>query len=258
MDPEQTIAALVSRNEQLKHENEKMKLMVSDLTGRIHSFSKILGESTEGNPRSLCQTTYDERQSSEDLHRSKHVYRTSSPIDLRSFIQNSICIDTSELGCPAEYPHNVKERILGEIAHQLDRSILSHVFLGQKRFYGFKTLNIPDKIIELSIHPLSGKVDKGYQLYLTQRYTELMEQLKQLGYKITLHPTFIEFVVNTYGILKDKPDEIQTMKYNNPETLRKIIMTTAPVKLQEDLLLLLKCLCHLAEKKNKPPFNFYR
>lgn len=41
------------------------------------------------------------------------------------------------------------DRLLGEIAYQLDRRILSHVFQGHKRLYGFTLLNIPEKITEV-------------------------------------------------------------------------------------------------------------
>lgn len=81
-----------------------------------------------------------------------------------------------------------------------------------------------------------------------------MEQLKQLGYKITLHPHFTEFIVNTYGILKERPAEnsTQARDYNNSEYLRNLIVTTAPRKLKKDLLLVLTCLCHVAKRDRKP------
>lgn len=40
-------------------------------------------------------------------------------------------------------------RLFGEIAYQLDRRILSHVFQGNKRFYGFTLVNIKVKITEV-------------------------------------------------------------------------------------------------------------
>lgn len=81
-----------------------------------------------------------------------------------------------------------------------------------------------------------------------------MMQLNHLGYKATLHPVFIEFIVNTYGILKEKPDKYsnQAIDYNNPDFARKVIMTTAPEKLQKDLLVVLTCLCFMAERDRKP------
>lgn len=100
---------------------------------------------------------------------------------------------------------------------------------------------------------MTGTVDKGYQLHLTQRYSDLMKQLSQLGYKTNLHPAFTEFIVNTFGILKDKTsDNIYMTDYNNPEFLRKMIMDTAPEKLQKDLLLVLDCLRNMAERDRRP------
>uniref|UniRef100_A0A7N8XX36 Speriolin C-terminal domain-containing protein n=1 Tax=Mastacembelus armatus TaxID=205130 RepID=A0A7N8XX36_9TELE len=199
--------------------------------------------------------------------------RTSSPVDLKSFIQSSMHTDTNETAevqsCQADNPPEVKgdkyshifcichinfsyflvvlDRLLGEIAYQLDRRILSHVFQGHKRLYGFTLLNIPDKIIEVRSYD-------GYRVHLTQRYSNLMDRLNQLGYKATLHPPFTEFIVNTYGILKERPGEYSTQAkvYNNPDFLGKLIMSTAPRKLQKDLLLVLTCLCNMAEKDRKP------
>lgn len=46
-------------------------------------------------------------------------------------------------------PGAARERLLGEIAYQLDKRILCYIFQGHRRLYGFTLLNIPDKIIEV-------------------------------------------------------------------------------------------------------------
>lgn len=93
-------------------------------------------------------------------------------------------------------------------------------------------------------------MDEAYRHHLTQRHGSLMQRLNQLGYKATLHPIFAEFIVNSYGILKEKRSD--GAYFNNPDILRKIIMTTAPRKLQRDLLIMLSCLCNMAEEDGKP------
>ncbi|XP_054477387.1 speriolin-like protein [Anoplopoma fimbria] len=266
---DQTVGALVAKNEQLGRENDLLKSMLSvvkenvDLRARLQSSNNDTLEevtvcSASGrHPSSLWQSTF-ERQFRKDLQH--HEQRTSSPVDFKSFIQNSVHADSSERpefqSCQADFTPEVKgpDRLLGEIAYQLDRRILSHVFQSHKRLYGFTLLNIPEKIREVSTHPLTGKLDEGYQLNLTQRHTDLMERLSQLGYKTALHPPFTEFIVNTYGILKERPGEnsCQAIDYNNPDFLMKLTMNTAPRKLQKDLLLVLTCLCNMAEKDRKP------
>ncbi|XP_071324599.1 speriolin-like protein [Trachinotus anak] len=272
MDLEQTVGALLSANEQLKQENDQLRSMLSvvkeniDLRARMQNLSNdTLEEVTVcapsgRKPSSLWQTTIDERHFRKDLQQTKfkHEHRTSSPADFSSFIQSSVHIDRSEKeeshSCQADVPLEVKHRLLGEIAYQLDGRILSHVFQGHKRLYGFTLLNIPDKIIEVSTHPLTGQVDEGYRLHLQHRYADLMERLKEFGYKTALHPPFTEFIVNTYGILKDRPAENspQAIDYNNPDFLRNLIITTAPRKLQKDLLLVLTCLSKVAKQDRKP------
>uniref|UniRef100_A0A667ZMB5 Speriolin C-terminal domain-containing protein n=1 Tax=Myripristis murdjan TaxID=586833 RepID=A0A667ZMB5_9TELE len=148
------------------------------------------------------------------------------------------------------------ERLLGEIAFQLDRRILAHVFQGQKRLYGFTLPNIQDKIIQVSTQPLTGRVDGGYRLHLSQRYADLMDSLKQFGYSPTLHPTFGEFIINSYGILTERPasQTSQDIDLSDPDVLRQVINSTAPEKLLKDLLILLSCLCYMAKNDGKPLF----
>ncbi|XP_034730611.1 speriolin-like protein isoform X2 [Etheostoma cragini] len=270
MDLEQTINGLLSKNEQLEQENKLMKSVFNvvqentDLwRARMQSFNNDAFEELPGrHPSSLWPNTSNERQFRKDLQqtRLRHEKRTSSPVDFKSFLQTSVHTDTCEKAeiqsCQADFPLEVKGpyRLLGEIAYQLDRRILSHVFQSHRRLYGFTLLNFPEKIREVSTHPLTGKVDEGYLLHITQRYADLMERLNQLGYRTKLHPSFSEFIVNTYGILKERPSEncMDTVDYNNSDFLRKLIMTTAPSKLQRDLLLVLTCLCDMAEKDGKP------
>ncbi|KAJ8354385.1 hypothetical protein SKAU_G00219520 [Synaphobranchus kaupii] len=148
------------------------------------------------------------------------------------------------------------ERLVGEIAFQLERRILFNVFPDQSRLYGFTVLNIPEKIIQISKHPLTGKVDEDYRYDLSQRHLQLMDRLRMLGYSAPIHGPFAESIVNTYGILKQRPDaySAEELGYNNPEFLRSIVIKTAPSKFLKDLLCLLSCLCFMARQDSKPLF----
>ena len=103
---------------------------------------------------------------------------------------------------------------------------------------------------------MTGKVNENHQLQLSQRHAELMSRLNQLGYCSSLHPPFTEFIINTYGILKQRPNSCNILElgFNNPDYLRKIIIDTAPSKLLKDLLLLLTCLCYMGRQDGKPLF----
>ncbi|XP_020850509.2 speriolin [Phascolarctos cinereus] len=74
------------------------------------------------------------------------------------------------------------ERLVGEIAFQLDRRILSSIFPERVRLYGFTVSNIPEKIIQASLNTSNHKLDEELCQTLTQRYVTVMNRLQSLGY----------------------------------------------------------------------------
>nr|XP_015214584.1 PREDICTED: speriolin-like protein isoform X2 [Lepisosteus oculatus] len=147
-------------------------------------------------------------------------------------------------------------RVVGEIAFQLDRRILGKVFPGFTRLYGFSVSNIPEKIQQVSYNPLSGTLQQSQRREMLERYDSLMSQLEKFGYNPKVHPAFCEFVVNTYGILKHRPEGQPPVVYSDPITLRKLTRDTVPAKFLQDSLLILNCLCELSRTDGKPLFTF--
>ncbi|XP_028327336.1 speriolin-like protein [Gouania willdenowi] len=259
------------RNEQFRQENESIMELLNlykenaDLRTWVRNLDSTLAEVTGRKPFNQWQETFVESQFQKDLQQPtvKQVQRTSSPIDFQSFIQRSVHPDAKERAAPqsshTEILPDIKdpERVFGEIAYQLDRRILSHVFQGHKRLYGFTLLNVQDKIREVSTHPLTGKVDEYYRLHLKQRHADLMATLQQLGYKASLHPTFSEFIINNFGILKKRPKPNGSLDqyFNNPNFLRQLINARATQALQKDLQVLLTCLCKMTETDRRPFFH---
>uniref|UniRef100_A0A8C9UL26 Spermatogenesis and centriole associated 1 like n=1 Tax=Spermophilus dauricus TaxID=99837 RepID=A0A8C9UL26_SPEDA len=143
-------------------------------------------------------------------------------------------------------------RIVGEIAFQLDRRILAYVFPGVTRLYGFTVSNIPEKIKQTSIKSLDGSVDEKKLRELTHRYLTLTARLEKLGYSREVHPVFSEFLINTYGILKQRPDLRANPLHSSPAALRKLVIDIVPPKFLGDSLLLLNCLCELSKEDSKP------
>ncbi|KAJ3598075.1 hypothetical protein NHX12_001589 [Muraenolepis orangiensis] len=265
MDLQQANVTLL---EQLRQENDHLIMLLLAKQNQklraksfVSSGEDVLKEpeaSSGREPTTGIQDALDESKFRRDLQPSglKAVHRTSSLVNFESFIKSSAHTEP-RVKPESSVSGTVKdsERLVGEIAFQLDRRILSHVFQSQTRIYGFTVLNIPDKIIQLSTHPLTGRVDKGFRRHLSQRYTDLMGRLSQLGYNGALHPLFTEFVINTYGILRQRPDSRSprdVMDYNNADALREVIVSTAPGNLVKDLLLLLSCLSDMARRDGKP------
>uniref|UniRef100_A0A8D0E5Z0 Spermatosis and centriole associated 1 like n=1 Tax=Salvator merianae TaxID=96440 RepID=A0A8D0E5Z0_SALMN len=145
-------------------------------------------------------------------------------------------------------------RIVGEIAFQLDRRILAYVFPGITRLYGYTVSNIPEKIKQVSMKTLDGSVDEKMYRAMTQRYLDVTGRLEKMGYNTETHPLFSEFLINTYGILKQTPDLSSNPMHNSPADLRKMVIDIVPPKFLGDTLLLLNCLCELSKEDNKALF----
>ncbi|XP_065256199.1 speriolin [Emys orbicularis] len=148
------------------------------------------------------------------------------------------------------------ERIVGEIAFQLDRRILSSIFPERVRLYGFTVNNIPEKIIQASTNAISNQVDEQQCTAMTRRYLEIMNRLKAVGYNPCMHPSFTEYIVNAYGILRERPElaASESGSYNNVDFLRKVVLETVPEPVRDNALILLECLAQLAKDDGKPMF----
>ncbi|KAK7886230.1 hypothetical protein WMY93_025851 [Mugilogobius chulae] len=182
-------------------------------------------------------------------------HRTSSPVHKKHLLKSTSYVEEND----NDSGFNSQRRLVE--TGQRDRLSIGQedsvlYFDKQKRFYGFTLTNIPSKITEVSTHFLTGKVDEDYRLLLNQRYENIKEILSEKGYKISLHPQFSEFIVNTFGILLMRPEvgSSQEKDFHNPMYLMRVIETTAPKSLQKDLVLLLSCLCELAQRDEKPIF----
>ncbi|XP_076768392.1 speriolin isoform X2 [Arvicanthis niloticus] len=154
--------------------------------------------------------------------------------------------DTKQLAC---------ERLVGEIAFQLDRRILSSIFPERVRLYGFTVSNIPEKIIQASLNPSNHKLDEDLCQTLTQRYVSIMNRLQSLGYNGRVHPALTEQLVNAYGILRERPELAASEGGSyTVDFLQRVLVETVHPSMLTDALLLLSCLNQLAHDDGKPMF----
>ncbi|XP_066873838.1 speriolin isoform X1 [Kogia breviceps] len=148
-----------------------------------------------------------------------------------------------------------RERLVGEIAFQLDRRILSSIFSERVRLYGFTVSNIPEKIIQASLDPGGHRLDEELCQTLTQRYTSVMNRLQSLGYNRRVHPALTEQLVNTYGILRERPERATSEGGSyTVDFLQRVLVETVHPSMLTDALLLLSCLGQLAHDDGKPMF----
>ncbi|KAG9330756.1 hypothetical protein JZ751_022167 [Albula glossodonta] len=264
---------LYSELEKLRYENADLRMMLDivrenyDLQSKLMNSQRTSVETgNKGKKASLrWQDTLDEGKLTSDLP-STSLAR-SSPLTVQSLEKSFPLRNTDRkepLGDSAQQSQEGKatadsrklERLVGEIAFQLERRILFFVFPSQARLYGFTVLNIPEKILQVSRNSVTGKVDEDYRYELTQRHQELMDRLRMLGYNAAVHAPFAESIVNAYGILKQRPDaySAEELGYNNPEFLRNVVIKATPSKSLKDVLCLFSCLCFMARQDGKSLF----
>ncbi|XP_070248282.1 speriolin isoform X2 [Myotis yumanensis] len=156
---------------------------------------------------------------------------------------------------PREPKQLALERLVGEIAFQLDRRILSSIFPERVRLYGFTVSNIPEKIIQASLNPNDHKLDEELCQTLTQRYVSIMNRLQSLGYNGRVHPALTEQLVNAYGILRERPElAVSEGGSYTVDFLQRVLVETVHPSMLTDALLLLSCLSQLAHDDGKPMF----
>ncbi|XP_073416910.1 speriolin-like [Dendrobates tinctorius] len=158
---------------------------------------------------------------------------------------------------PCLDPEKVKkyQRIVGEMAFQLDRRILSAIFLEQQRLYGYCVCDIEEKILQVTTNPQTSKVNEKLRSDLLLCYHHIMEELQMLGYIPEVHGHFTEHQVNNFGIIKEGTianEEFSSI--NDPQYLRNMISEYMPCDSVTDVLVILECLAHLAKEDGTPLF----
>ena len=139
--------------------------------------------------------------------------------------------------------------MIGEIALQLDRRILQHVFAPRKRLYGFTVRNIREKIEECSTDA-EGKLYDQSREGLLSRHESLMTFLFcSAGYHEAYHATFSELLVNTFGVLRQKSKT--TQQY---EDLKCLVNDSLKESYARETMILLDSLAALAKLDAKPLF----
>nr|XP_021514448.1 speriolin isoform X2 [Meriones unguiculatus] len=157
--------------------------------------------------------------------------------------------------CPRDSKQLAWERLVGEIAFQLDRRILSSIFPERVRLYGFTVSNIPEKIIQASVNLSNHKLDEDLCHTLTQRYVNIMNRLQSLGYNGRVHPALTEQLVNAYGILRERPELAASEGGSyTVDFLQRVLVETVHPSMLTDALLLLSCLNQLSHDDGKPMF----
>lgn len=96
------------------------------------------------------------------------------------------------------------DRMVGEIAAQLERRILFYVFSGtdRKSDYGIQVRNIPEAIEETCLDRNTGKVNIALRFRLIKRCAFVETSVRPFGYRFDFHPQFaIDLVISTSELI---------------------------------------------------------
>ncbi|XP_077209600.1 uncharacterized protein LOC143845246 isoform X1 [Paroedura picta] len=177
------------------------------------------------------------------------------PKERKVLTSQEASLKTSRDGKSDETKAEIMERIVGEIAFQLDRRILSAIFPDRTRLYGFTVSNIPTKVMQSGSDPY-GQMDEKQASAIMDQYNAIMNRLKSWGYDPNRHPRLTELIVNIFGILRDRPEmsSAEAASYNDVEYLRTVVRDTVGPELRSECILLLNCLYQLSKEDGKPLF----
>ncbi|XP_063780923.1 speriolin-like [Pseudophryne corroboree] len=144
------------------------------------------------------------------------------------------------------------QKIVGEIAFQLERRILTGIFQQKNRQYGFLVSNIEEKIIQVTTCPFTSKVDEKLRAELTQRYHETMSRLKKIGYDKHAHPVLSEYLVNMYGLMDADTKELACS--SNRESILRMVRECTPKNIADDVEIIFNCLYFMSIEDGEPLF----
>ncbi|XP_061874839.1 uncharacterized protein LOC133628893 [Colius striatus] len=142
------------------------------------------------------------------------------------------------------------QRLLGEIAFQLDRRIVHSVFPNADRYRGFSAATIPEGIVEM-VEETERGASRDLSVAAIWNYEFVMRRLWALGYVPEVHLPAIEAFINTYGRLERSywfPAE------PNVAFLRHVVSQEVPPDLRPNAMVLLECLLQLAQEYGQPLF----
>merc|ERR1712183_761449 len=169
-------------------------------------------------------------------------------------VQSNSNIRTEQV---AKEKRRMDERLIGEIAFQLDKRILHNVFSTHKRLYGFNVRNISEKIDEYTRDFSSGAVEIEKRENLRAKRDATIKFLSRAAhYDIKKHALMCEKLINRFGVLrvgstrgKEEYRSVMTEKY-----LKSAIMSTIEPESTYDTLIILNSLLAFAKLDGKSLF----